>query len=204
MANDALQSVLGEFMRTVRETVVTLKDEVRAVKSDNERLTGEITALRAAHAEVRSFQPDDVRPMLEAMVREIELPPGPKGEPGEPGTPGADGRDGDPGKDGADGKDGRDGADGNDGAPGEAGADGAATREEIEAIVEQRFADVMVRSFADLHRGTFKPGYEYGRSDVVAWDGCTWLALRATEGKPGTDDSWRLIAKKGRDGRNRP
>jgi hypothetical protein len=69
----------------------------------------------------------------------------------------------------------------------------------VRAEVEQ----LKARTFVDLHRGVYKPGHEYERGDVVALDGSTWAAAEDTRAKPGTGPEWKLIAGKGRDGRDR-
>lgn len=108
------------------------------------------------------------------------------------GPPGPDG------KDGVDGKAGRDGVDGKDG---ERGAHGIATREELDSLIEQRFADVQARSFADIYRGVYKDGEQYTRGQVVTWGGSLWLAKAETRAKPGTSQDFQLIVKAGRDGK---
>lgn len=114
---------------------------------------------------------------------------------------------GEKGKDGVDGKDavavdGKDGKDGLDGKDGERGADGIASQEEIESLIETRFADVQTRTLADFHQRTFAPGTNYKRGGVVAWSGATWLAMADTGATPGTSPDWQLLAKQGRDGRD--
>lgn len=119
---------------------------------------------------------------------EVVGPAGERGADGAPGERGADGRDGEPGPPGPAGRD---------------GTDGIATREELEALVEERFRDVQARTLADIYRGVFKTGSDYARGDVVTFDGSLWLALSATAARPGTNGEWQLITKKGRDGRDR-
>lgn len=138
---------------------------------------------------------------------------------GRDGKDGIDGKDGRDGKDGAvgeagargadgiagaNGKDGRDGVDGKAGAQGEKGergADGIATREEIMAIVEERAADINVRTFADVYQGVYEPNKLYARGVLATWGGSLWLALAETQAKPGESPNWKLVVKKGADGR---
>lgn len=122
---------------------------------------------------------------------EVVGPQGPIGPAGEPGERGADGAAGERGERGEPGE------------RGERGEDGVASREEIEALVEERFRDVQVRTLFDSHRGTYKRGESYRKADVVAWGGSTWGAVAATTDEPGTSADWKLLAKKGRDGRDR-
>lgn len=89
-----------------------------------------------------------------------------------------------------------------DGEKGERGADGIATREELDSLAEERFADLKVRTLADSWQGVWMPDKEYERGVIVQWDGSPWLALARTKSKPGSPQSdWILFAKKGRDAR---
>jgi hypothetical protein len=54
-----------------------------------------------------------------------------------------------------------------------------------------------------VYREIYRQGQSYERGDMVTFGGSVWCALRDTESKPGTDDSWRLAVKAGRDGRGR-
>lgn len=174
-----------------------------------------VKATQPLHEEIRSL-----RTQLETRSAQqpIAGPPGKDGRDGTDGKDGRDGKDGAPGAlgvpgergtdglAGASGKDGRDGVDGRAGAPGEKGergVDGIATREEIEEIVEKRFADVQTRSLADYHKRTYEKGTSYKRGDLAVWDGTTWLAMSDTTAVPGTSPDWQQFAKKGRDGRDR-
>jgi hypothetical protein len=130
--------------------------------------------------------------------------PGKDGAKGEPGPAGKDGERGLPGERGADGLQGRDGnpgVPGERGLQGEHGADGAATREEIEAIVERRVARIQVRTFADVYQGVYEDGKLYTRGLLTTWGGSLWLSLADTRMKPGENGEWRLVVKRGTDGR---
>jgi hypothetical protein len=199
MKNDPLQPILSEFLRAVRETMAGVS--ARLAKTE-----AEVVELRAAQAVTRGFDPDSIRPMVEELVRAAEPvpgPPGPPGPAGEPGPQGEKGEKGDPGDAGPQGEAGEPGAPGPQGEAGERGEDGLASREEIEDVVEQRVREVQVRTLKDMYRGVFVPGEQYRASDVVTWNGGSWLALRDTQAKPSTDDSWVLFVKQGRDGRDR-
>lgn len=53
-----------------------------------------------------------------------------------------------------------------------------------------------------LYHGVWeKRSYEQG--DCVTWGGSLWICHTDTESKPGTDDTWQLAAKKGRDGKDK-
>lgn len=127
--------------------------------------------------------------------------PGPRGEPGERGPAGEKGERGADGLQGRDGPPGRDGAAGERGERGERGADGIATRAELDAFIEARFAEVQVRTFADLYQGVFEPGTLYTRGRLATWGGSLWLSLSDTRSKPGENEDWRLVVKRGADGR---
>jgi len=169
-----------------------------------------LKATQPLQEEIRSL-----RAQLETRAVQ-QGPPGPAGKDGEPGRDGKDGTDGAcgdrgeagpagtdgerglPGERGTDGLQGRDGAVGKDGAR---GADGIATREEIESIVETRVSEVQVRTFADVYQGVYENGKPYTRGLLVTWGGSLWLSLAETSAKPGENTEWRLVVKKGADGR---
>lgn len=60
--------------------------------------------------------------------------------------------------------------------------------------------EIRLENFRD--REAWREGEAYYEMNLCTHDGSTWLCKRATTSKPGTDDSWRLIAKRGRDGRD--
>lgn len=124
-------------------------------------------------------------------------PIGPQGEPGAAGPPGERGEPGAPGEMGPAGERGAPGE------RGERGSDGIATREELEALIEARFADLQVRTLADVYRNVFQPGEQYRRGEIATYDGCLWMAVEDSADQPGTTPSWRMITKRGRDGRDR-
>jgi hypothetical protein len=161
-----------------------------------------------ATIEMRSVQP-----------KVIEGPPGKDGRDGKDGINGKDGRDGVDGKDGAagaagergekgergiDGLQGREGPSGKDGEKGERGdrgADGIATREELNSLVEERVAEIQVRTFADIYQGVYENGRLYTRGLLTTWGGSLWLSQAETKMKPGESPDWKLVVKKGADAR---
>jgi len=171
-----------------------------------------------------------VRVAVELEVRKaVEVRAAPaviEGPSGKPGVDGSAGKDGKNGQDGIAGKDGKDGApgigergadgiagkDGKDGAPstvpgpkgdaGERGADGIATREEIVAIVEERAADINVRSFADVYQGVYENGKLYTRGLLTTWGGSLFLSKADTKARPGESQDWQLVVKRGADGKD--
>jgi hypothetical protein len=167
-------------------------DAIAAMVTEQVRAAVEAIPVPKDGADGSGITVDDVRPMLEDAVRAaVDALPAP-----------APGKDADPvdldevakraaalipvpvdGKDGADGK------------------DGIATRDELNAIVEERFADIQTRTLADIYRGVFKTDGRYARGDTATFGGGLWLALADGSDKPGTSDQWRLIVKRGADAR---
>lgn len=57
-------------------------------------------------------------------------------------------------------------------------------------------------NLADVHRGVWSPALLYARGDLCTHDGSLWLAKSSNTGaKPGTSEDWKLIVKRGQDGR---
>jgi integrin beta 3 len=138
---------------------------------------------------------------------------GAKGEPGEPGKDGEsgrDGRDGLPGVQGPAGLDGKDGVNGKDGANGLDGFgfddlvcsyDGARTIT-IAFVQAERTKEFSFRLPFPLDKGVYRPGTAYECGDNVTFGGSSWNALTdQPEGEPGLSKDWRLVAKRGREGR---
>ena len=46
------------------------------------------------------------------------------------------------------------------------------------------------------------PGTTYQRGNLATWDGSLWLSLVDGEQKPGASSDWKMITKKGRDGKD--
>jgi hypothetical protein len=76
------------------------------------------------------------------------------------------------------------------------------SREEVERIVDDRLATAAHRTFADMWQGGYQRGTKYERGQAVTEGGSVWLALASTEGVPGASSDWKLIVKRGRDGRD--
>jgi hypothetical protein len=58
-----------------------------------------------------------------------------------------------------------------------------------------------VRTFADLYQGVFEPEKTYTRGLLATWGGSLWLSLAETRAKPGDNGDWKLVVKRGADGR---
>jgi hypothetical protein len=138
------------------------------------KLAVEVEAARITqplHERIRSLEAQ-----LETRASAVPVP-GPKGDPGKDGAPST--------------------VPGPKGEPGAPGKDGIATREEIEAIVERKAADITVRTFADVYQGVFKPDTRYTRGLLTTWGGSLWLSLVDTSRKPGDNNAdWKLVVKK--------
>jgi HK97 family phage portal protein len=134
-------------------------------------------------------------------------PQGPQGPQGEPGERGADGQAGQVGPAGPAGATGPQGPAGEPGAPGpagpagERGADGAAGPPGADG--RDGTGELVVKN---EHRGVWTAAVDYARGDQVTHDGSVWVAkCDKPTGKPGTAaavDSWRLIVKRGADGKD--
>lgn len=161
---------------------------------------------------------------LTAQLRAI--PAGPQGEPGRDGERGPEGPQGPVGERGAMGERGIDGRDGREGKDGRDGKDSDITRAELEAYAKAevtkamdetlrtlhmdadgrtlKLGDVVVAKFANVqYRGVWTAGtYEPG--DVVAWGGQSYVCVLSTTDKPDQNtDAWKMLARKGRDGKDR-
>jgi integrin beta 3 len=130
-------------------------------------------------------------------------PPGPEGIPGRDGQPGRDGLNGLQGPAGERGKDGRDGSDGKDGlgvANFKAVHDGERTITLSWDNGDRRVEETIVLP-AVIYRGTWKRDTGYAAWDSVTFAGSSFIARKATDKPPETDD-WQLACKRGRDGRD--
>ncbi len=61
--------------------------------------------------------------------------------------------------------------------------------------------NAQTKSLADDYRGVWQPG-THDRGAVVTMAGSLWLCFRTTTAKPGAGDDWRLIVKRGADGKD--
>lgn len=139
-------------------------------------------AFRAfARAEIRAQRLEFKAEIAKELRAEFKLLEGPPGKDGANGTNGVDGRDG---RDGADGK------------PGERGTDGIATPEDLKQLAERVYADLQVRTFADVWQGTYKNGELYQRGLLTTWGGSLWLSMAETRSRPGETPDWKLVVKK--------
>jgi hypothetical protein len=57
-------------------------------------------------------------------------------------------------------------------------------------------------SLSDSFRGTWMPGTTFSRGSLVVWDGSLWLALVDSAEKPGASSDFKMVCKKGRDGKD--
>lgn len=166
---------------------------------------------------------------LEVEAYMAENPP-PAGRDGKDGEPGPRGEKGDPGRDGAGIADlliDRDGnltatftdgrmkslgvVVGKDGAPGAPGRDGADFSDvsidydgERTITIKGRGGEIVKRVPIPLDRGYWSPGNSHEKGDVVTHNGVAFIAKRDTTAEPKTEnsDDWRILARKGRDGKD--
>lgn len=59
-----------------------------------------------------------------------------------------------------------------------------------------------VRIGFPIYKGVYEQDESYEPDDMVTFGGSVWVAGAETKSKPGTDDTWKLAVKKGRDGRD--
>jgi hypothetical protein len=102
--------------------------------------------------------------------------------------------------------------DGKDGAPGKDGQDGLGI-DDSELVLDDAKGYIMRWSNANrvkeqpvafpVPRGVYKPGVLYHKWAMVTAQGSQWMAEQDTRERPGEGStSWRLIVKRGRDGRD--
>jgi hypothetical protein len=146
-----------------------------------------------------SVDPKTLAEMVRAAVAEIPAP--------KDGDPGQDGKDADPEaiaemvraavaeipapKDGKDGEPGRD------------GADGISSEEEIARLAEEHVRTAQAKLMREWYQGVYERGTVYRMGQGVTWDGILWVANEDTKSTPGSDGTWTLAVKRGRDGRDR-
>lgn len=160
--------------------------------------------------------------------------PGPEGPAGRDGSPGRDGldvkdlfradggrlvavmsdgtvkdlgviqgNDGAPGKDGEPGRDGKDGRDGLDGV----GFDDLDLVEDNDGLKLRFVRGDNVKEFplpVVVDRGIYREGVTFRKGSGATYGGSYWIAREDTSSKPGTDNTWRLAVKAGRDGKSVP
>ncbi len=94
--------------------------------------------------------------------------------------------------------------------------DGAAFGEQMCAIIKDYFARQIAPVLARLdelekqqteqhmaYRGVYSNLIDYRKGDLVTHGGSVWFCRSATDTKPGDDpESWVLMVKKGRDGKD--
>jgi hypothetical protein len=81
--------------------------------------------------------------------------------------------------------------------------DGLAPLRDRVAKLEKELAEMKANppTLCSSYQGTWQPGGSK-RGDVVTQDGSLWLAMSDTDAKPGGGDTWKLIVKRGRDGKD--
>ena len=107
---------------------------------------------------------------------------------------------GPPGQDGAPGEDGRDGV----------GFDDLSVEFDGDRTITLSFTrDTVTKAFPitlpiPRYQGTWSGAQTYAVGDLVTWDGSTWHCQLPTSSRPGENaTAWRMMVKRGRDGRDR-
>jgi collagen type II alpha len=168
---------------------------------------GDAPSMADIEAVVMKFLPDMLHKAIESAMQKAMpdvvskaaalVPPGRDGLPGAPGRPGVRGEDGIDGKDGLHGMNG-------------VSIDGlrvehvGGRKQKLIASKsdgsEQEVPFVMEGMLLDC--GIHKTGDAYQLGDVVTRGGSYWVAKVATRGTPGESPDWRLVVKRGRDGKD--
>jgi hypothetical protein len=90
--------------------------------------------------------------------------------------------------------------------PATPGKDGISVEpEEVKAMIAEYIAaippDLSKATLADCYREIWNVGGEYQRGELVTFGGSLFLALCDTKAKPETNKDWKLIVKRGREGK---
>ena len=140
-------------------------------------------------------------------VRALSRLPGPQGERGPEGRRGLTGDKGDPGPEGREGKQGRIGDKGADGLGfdsiekiDDADEYGFCLKQNGLVVKEFRFARPQA-NFADIYKGVWRAA-EFKRGDAVTCSGSLFIAQCDTTAKPESGADWKLMVKRGRDGKD--
>jgi len=102
-------------------------------------------------------------------------------------------------------KDGEPGKDGKDGADGLGIEDLDLVLDETKGFVFRWANGPRVKEQAiplPVERGTYRVGVFYHKYSLVTAQGSYWMALQDTADKPGESKAWRLVVKRGRDGKD--
>ncbi len=206
MTDDADDGMFDEFADATEAKLMGFSEQIRAFRADFERMKDEQRNTPALMTPPPAIDIDAlVTRVAELIVPRVLtlIPPPEKGDKGEPGENGKDAivnteeivaRIAEiaiprisaaipvPAK-------------GDKGDPGERGEDGLSAVEEIRTAAREQTA----LQFAEFYRGVYQPDTEYRMGSATTWGGGLWIARRDTSTKPGTDETWQLAVKPGRD-----
>lgn len=167
--------------------------------------TRDLTAIVKGIAPVVHDLLQKVHARIDAVQQLAKGDAGPMGPQGPEGPAGRDGRDGLSGLQGEKGANGIDGKDGIDGL----GFDDLNVLYNGERELTFRFQQgARVKEFTVhmpllVYRGVYLESKTYELGDVVTWAGSTWNCQEPTTTKPGDGStSWKLMVKRGRDGKD--
>lgn len=209
----------AEFGRSMGALI---REAVDPLKSENAELRKEIEALKAREPAVEIDVADVVKELLAAdgvkqyLKLEVEAymaeNPPPAGRDGQDGAGIADlliDRDGNLIATFTDGRMKSLGVVvGKDGAPGRDGADFSDVSIDYDGertiTIKGRGGEIVKRVPIPLDRGYWSPGQSYEKGDVVTHNGVAFIAKLDTSAEPKTENStdWRILARKGRDGKD--
>jgi hypothetical protein len=168
---------------------------------------GDAPSMADIEAVVLKFLPDMLHKALEAAMQKAMPDVISKAAALVPA-----GRDGLPGNPGRQGPRGEDGIDGKDGMP---GRDGLAVESIRCEVIDRRTQKLVLRASDGsefeapivlagmvIDAGIHKTGEQYDKGDAVTRGGSYWVANVNTKATPGESTDWRLVVKRGRDGKD--
>jgi hypothetical protein len=216
---ERVREIAEDVVKSATDFASTIAEQVAEAIPDISEMVSNAVAEIPRPVDGKSVTIEDVRPLLQEMVDAIEIP--------QPVIPqaGKDGRDGLDVKDMFRAEGGRliavmsDGTTrdlgvfvGKDGEPGKDGFDlKAFTAELLEdgRTIKLSFSqegksfETSLSVPAMIYRDYYVEGREYQKGDTVTFGGNLWHCNEdGNSDKPGQTKSWRLCAKKGRDGRD--
>ncbi|GEP61044.1 hypothetical protein [Reyranella soli] len=79
-----------------------------------------------------------------------------------------------------------------------------AHEEQLDALAKEvaELRAAQTKTLADSFRGTWIAGTVFARGSLVTHDGSLFLAMVDGSEKPGTSSEWKLVTKRGRDGKD--
>lgn len=206
------------FVSMIREAILEHKDVLKgdsgrdgkdgAPGADGERGTDGAPGIDGKDAVI---DPELITETVKSIIAADPPAPGrdgKEGRKGDVGEPGRDGRDGLPGTPGDPGRDGKDGKPGQDGL----GIDDLELEKIDDRNLVLRFVngekkkEFPVKIAGMVFRDVYRREAIYEKGDLTLKDGSLWYCLvdKSQDQVPGGSDDWRLVAKRGADGKQGP